>query len=135
MTFYPNIPKYTIKSYLLYQLKVLYELFFIKKIKFHKFVSRLKSNQNDQFYNYIVHVCYKHRYTNMAASNKYKCTQTHSKFIWYVLLTYNKYISSNTLLVILFIILFCFKKKRNKSKTWPLTVQQIKNKLWVCHFL
>jgi len=23
----------------------------------------------------------------MAASNKYKCTQTHSKFIWYVLLT------------------------------------------------
>jgi hypothetical protein len=37
----------------------------------------------------------------MAASNKYKCTQTHSKFIWYVLLTYmyNKYISSNTLLL------------------------------------
>ena len=41
----------------------------------------------------------------MAASNKYKCTQTHSKFLWYVLLTYNKYISSNTLLVILFFIL------------------------------
>ena len=24
----------------------------------------------------------------MATSNKYKCTQTHSKFIWYVLLTF-----------------------------------------------
>jgi hypothetical protein len=41
-------------------------------------------------------------------SNKYKRTQTHSKFIWYVLLTYNKYISSNTLLVILFIHLIPF---------------------------
>ena len=70
----------------------------------------------------------------MAASNKYKCTQTHSKFIWYVLLTYNKYISSNTLLVILFIYLILFlKKNRNKSKTWPLTTK--KKKLWVCHFL
>ena len=61
----------------------------------------------------------------MAASNKYKCTQTHSKFIWYVLLTYNKYISSNTLLVILFIYLILFLKiKRNKSKTWPLTTKK-----------
>ena len=76
------------------------------------------SNQNDQFYNYMY---YKHRYTNMVASNKYKCTQTHSKFIWYVLLTYNKYISSNTPLVILFIYLILFKKKEKKSKTWPLT--------------
>ena len=33
----------------------------------------------------------------MAASIKYKCTHTHSKFIWHVLLTYNTYISSNTL--------------------------------------
>ena len=62
----------------------------------------------------------------MAASNKYKCTQTHSKFIWYVLLTYNKYISSNTLLVILFIYLILFKKKRKKSKTWPLTTNKKK---------
>ena len=55
-------------------------------------------------------------------SNKYKYTQTHSKFIWYVLLTYNKYISSSTILVILFIYLLLFKKKRKKkSKTWPLT--------------
>ena len=69
----------------------------------------------------------------MATSNKYKCTQTHSKFIWYVLLTYNKYVSSNTLLVILSIYLILFKKKRNKNKTWPLTTN--KKKLWVCHFL
>ena len=61
----------------------------------------------------------------MATSNKYKCTQTHSKFIWYVLLTKNKYISSNTRLVILFIyLIFCFKKNRNKSKTWPLTTNK-----------
>jgi hypothetical protein len=53
-----------------------------------------------------------HRYTHMAASNKYKCTQTHSKFIWYVLLTYNKYISSNTLLVILFQLHLCTDKKK-----------------------
>jgi hypothetical protein len=33
--------------------------------------------------------------------------------------TYNKYISSSTLLVILFIYLILLKKK--KSKTWPLT--------------
>jgi hypothetical protein len=46
---------------------------------------------------------------------KYKCTQTHSKFIWYVLLTYNKYISSNILLVILFIYLILFKKKEKKE--------------------
>ena len=54
-------------------------------------------------------ITYKHR-CNMTASNKYKCTQTHSKFIWYmyVLLTYNKYISSNTLLFILFIYLIPF---------------------------
>ena len=32
-----TLPKYTIKSYLLY----LYELFFIKKFKFHKFVARV----------------------------------------------------------------------------------------------
>ena len=64
---------------------------------------------------------YKHRYIHMAASNKYKCTQTHSKYIWYVLLTYNKYILSNILLVILFIYLILFKKKEKKSKTWPLT--------------
>jgi hypothetical protein len=70
---------------------------------------------------------YKHRYTHMAASNKYKCTQTHSKFIWYVLLTYNKYISYNTLLVILFIYLILFKKKEKKSKTWPLTTNKKKN--------
>ena len=38
---HPNIPKYTIKSYLLYWLKVLYELFFIRKFKFHKFVTRI----------------------------------------------------------------------------------------------
>ena len=36
-----TLPKYTIKSYLLYKLKVLYELFFIKKFKFHKFVARV----------------------------------------------------------------------------------------------
>ena len=60
--------------------------------------------------------------TYMATPNKYKYTQTHSKFIWYVLLTYNKYISSSTLLVILFIYLILFKKKKKKkSKTWPLT--------------
>ena len=62
----------------------------------------------------------------MAASNKYKCTQTHSKFIWYVLLTYIKYISYNTLLVILFIYLILFKKKEKKSKTWPLTTNKKK---------
>ena len=67
---------------------------------------------------------YKHRYTNMATSNKYKCTQTHSKFIWYVLLTYNKYISSNTLLVILFIYLILFKKRVK-----PGHLQQIKKKI------
>ena len=39
----------------------------------------------------------------------------------YNVLTYNKYISSNTLLVILFIYLILFKKKKKKSKTWPLT--------------
>ena len=44
--------------------------------------------------------------------------------MWYVLLTYNKYISSNTLLVILFIYLILFKKKRNKSNTWPLTTNK-----------
>ena len=88
------------------------------------------SNQNDQFYNYMY---YKYRYTNMAASNKYKCTQTHSKCIWYVLLTYNKYISSNTLLVILFIYLILIKKKEKRVK--PGHLQQIKKKLWACHFL
>ena len=36
-----TLPKYTIKSYLLYLLKVLYELFFINKFKFHKFVTRV----------------------------------------------------------------------------------------------
>ena len=46
---------------------------------------------------------------------------------------YNKYISSNTLLVILFIYLILFKKNRNKSKTWPPTTN--KNNVWVCHFL
>jgi hypothetical protein len=51
------------------------ELFFKKKFKFHKFVTRVIKMIN---FNY-----YKHRYTNMATSNKYKCTQTHSKFIWY----------------------------------------------------
>ena len=61
----------------------------------------------------------------MAASNKYKCTQTHSKFIWYVLLTYNKYISANTLLVILFIYLILFKKK-NEIRVKPGHLQQIK---------
>ena len=30
-------------------------------------------------------------------------------------------------------ILFCLKKNRNKSKTWPLTTN--KQKSWVCHFL
>ena len=35
------LPKYTIKSYLLYQLKVPYELFFIKRFKFHNFVTRV----------------------------------------------------------------------------------------------
>ena len=63
----------------------------------------------------------------MAASNKYKCTQTHSNFIWYVLLTYKKYISSNTLLVILFIYLILLRKKRNESKNWPLTIKNRKN--------
>ena len=63
----------------------------------------------------------------MAASNKYKCTQTHSKFIWYVLLTYNKYISSNTLLVILFIYLILFKKKK-KKRIKPGHLQQTKKK-------
>ena len=63
----------------------------------------------------------------MAASNKYKCTQTHSKFIWYVLLTYNKYISYNTLLVILFIYLILFKKKKKRVK--PGHLQQIKKKI------
>ena len=61
----------------------------------------------------------------MAASNKYKCTQTHSKFIWYVLLTYIKYISYNTLLVILFIYLILFKKKEKKGVK-PGHLQQIK---------
>ena len=69
---------------------------------------------------------YKHRYTHMSASNKYKCTQTHSKFIWYGLLTYNKYISSNILLVILFIYLILFKKKEKRVK--PGHLQQIKKK-------
>ena len=46
---------------------------------------------------------------------------------WYVLLTYNKYISYNTLLVILFIYLILFKKKEKKSKTWPLTKNKKKN--------
>ena len=64
----------------------------------------------------------------MSASNKYKCTQTHSKFIWYVLLTYNKYISSNILLVILFIYLILFKKKR-KNRLKPGHLQQIKKKI------
>ena len=112
-TFYPNTPKYTRKLYLLYQLKVLCELFFIKKYKFHIFVTRvIKMNY------------YKHCFTNMAASNKYKCTQTHLKFIWYVLLTFNKYIASNTLLVILSIYIILFKKKRNKRKNWPLTTKK-----------
>jgi hypothetical protein len=57
----------------------------------------------------------------------YKCTQTHSNFIWYVLLTYKKYISSNTLLVILFIYLILLWKKRNESKNWPLTIKNRKN--------
>ena len=61
----------------------------------------------------------------MAASNKYKCTQTHSKFIWYVLLTYIKYISYNTLLVILFIYLILFKKEEKKGVK-PGHLQQIK---------
>ena len=61
----------------------------------------------------------------MAASNKYKCTQTHSKFIWYVLLTYNKYISANTLLVILFIYLILLKKK-TEIRVKPGHLQQIK---------
>ena len=44
-----------------------------------------------------------------------------------VCVTYiNKYISANTLLVILFIYLILFKKKRNKSKTWPLTTNKKK---------
>ena len=66
----------------------------------------------------------KHRY-NMATSNKYKCTQTHSKFIWYVLLTYNKYISSNTLLLYsYFIYLSYLFKKKTEIRVKPGHLQQ-----------
>jgi hypothetical protein len=61
-----------------------------KKFKFHKFVTRVIKMIN---FNY-----YKHRYTNMATSNKYKCTQTHSKFIWYVLLTSEIFFCSSNLI-------------------------------------
>ena len=60
----------------------------------------------------------------MATSNKYKCTQAHSKFIWYVLLTCNKYISSNTLYLFYLFILFCFKKTEIRVK--PGHLQQVK---------
>ena len=45
-----------------------------------------------------------------------------------MLLTYNKYISSNTLLVILFIYLILFKKKE-KKRVKPGQLQQIKKKI------
>ena len=78
-TFYLNTPKHTqntlkytqihhkIVFIVLVKGSNLYELFFIKKLKFHKFVTRVI-----KMINYIY---YKHRYTNMAASNKYKHTQ------------------------------------------------------------
>ena len=50
------------------------------------------------------------------------------RFIWYVLLTYNKYISSNTLLVILFIYLSLLKKTEIRVK--PGHLQQIHFFYW-----
>ena len=63
----------------------------------------------------------------MAASSKYKCTQTHSKFIWYVLLTYSKYIFPTLFQLFYLSILFLFflfnmnkNIHQNSSiSTWP----------------
>ena len=102
VTFYPNTPKYTIKSYLLYQLKVLYELFFIKKIKFHNFVTRVI-----KMINFITIINIDTTWPLPTNTNVHKHTQN-SYGMCYLHTTNIFLIYSNTLLVILFIYLIPF---------------------------